>query len=156
MTAPALASLSGGISGYFVSTGANALAQRTPGNDFIGPNATTTSTSYTNLADFGPSVSVTTGTQAIVLFRTECHNSTLDALSAASVAVTGATTVAASDAWCVSTNGLGVATANQQNSRSSVHMFTGLTAGINTFTMKYRAGSGTAGFLNRRIFVFPL
>ena len=35
---------------YFVTTGANAIAQRSPGSDVINTMQTTTSTSYTNLS----------------------------------------------------------------------------------------------------------
>jgi hypothetical protein len=70
-----------------------------------------------------------------------------------SVAVSGASTVAASDNWAISyksqaaSDGVGISVA---------HRFTGLTAGSNTFTAKYRTTAGTESFQWRDIIVIGL
>jgi hypothetical protein len=135
----------------FVSTGANALAERVPSSHTVSTSQSTTSTSYTDLATTGPTFTVTTGTKALIWFAAAVQHNTTDIACFASVAVSGATTVAASDAWCIANP------SRLTDSRlASLHMFTGLTAGSNTFTMKYRVPSGTGNFANREIVGIPL
>ena len=69
-------------------------------------------------------------------------------------AVSGATTVAASDTQAFSfVNGGNQA---QTVQASGTFYVSGLTAGSNTFTAKYRGTVGTATFVNRSITVVPL
>ena len=114
---------------------------------------TTTSTSYTDLSTAGPAATLTTGTKALVIFNTFLTASGTGPTVSASVAVSGATTLAASDDWRVtfdvSSGGFGV-------SLSRTVLFTGLTAGSNTFTVKYKTSSGTATFATRSIVVMNM
>lgn len=138
----------------FVATGANAIAERIPSGLAVTTEQTTTSTTYTDLTTAGPAVTVTTGTKAIVGFNSKMSNDTNGAPALASYAVSGATTVAASDSYCLFTE---TDSSNLDSmSHSWARLHTGLTAGSNTFTMKYRAGSGTARYSNREIWVIPL
>jgi hypothetical protein len=67
-----------------------------------------------------------------------------------SVAVSGATTIAASDATAL------IETRYLMGA-SAMYVITGLTAGSNTFTLQYRSTAGTTGtFVNRTIIVIPL
>lgn len=146
---------------YFVSTGANAIAQRTPGSNVINTMQTTTSTSYTNLASVGPVVTVTTGTAALVLWSAGMANTSANSQMVVSVAVSGATTVAENDNWAIITDGMAAWSnpnepADQHNRRGAAKLFTGLNAGSNTFTMKYKVGSGTGRFRYRELIVYPL
>lgn len=149
------------IDNYFVTTGANAIATRTPSSAFVSTDNSTSATSYTTLTS-NPAVTVTTGTAALVLFSCGMNSTATDASMSVSVAVSGASTVAASDAWRILTDGT---TGNfnfsgnpkdQHNRRGSVKLFTGLTAGSNTFTMQYKVGSATGHFHMREIIVYPL
>lgn len=149
-TAPAKATAASQVP---VSTGANAIAMRSPTSAAVAANETTTSTSYTDLATPGPVVTVTTGTIAIVWFAADIANNTSNSLAKCTVAVSGASTVAASDAWMLSLDGNA---ANNYSRPSMCHVFTGLTAGSNTFTMKYAVGSNTGSFRTRELNVFPL
>lgn len=150
MTAPALATTASQI---FVSTGANAIAARVPSTAFVGTAQTTTSTSYTDLATTGPSITATTGTIAIAFYAVTMFNTAINSSASTSLTVSGSSSVAASDNWCIQVDGLPAG----QSSRSGVaHVFTGLTAGSNTFTLKYKAGSNTASFGNREINIIPL
>lgn len=103
----------------------------------------TTSTTYADLATVGPSVTINTGTTAIIWYSAGGLNTTsTTGTHWISVAVSGATTIAASD-----NNGCPVgfnAIANRVSNMSRVIVITGLTPGVNTFTLKYRADVNTA------------
>jgi hypothetical protein len=129
-----------------------ALPSSFPANDsaIVATMENTTSTSYTNLTTNGPAVTVTTGTKALVIISCEVAGSTTTNETYVSYGVTGATTIAASDANVIKhTN----AYAERQSSASRLST---LTAGSNTFTMKYRVNTGTGYFLNREIIVINL
>lgn len=147
MTAPALAT---GASHYFVTTGVNAIAERDLNIDEVSGSDTTTSTSYVDLATAGPAQAATTGGRAIVVVSALISNNTAGANSYMSWAVSGATTIGASDTWALqhrdsSTNGA------MQASR--FYLAEGLTPGVNTFTAKYKVSSGTGTFVARQIVV---
>jgi hypothetical protein len=136
----------------FASSGINSIAERVPTQATVATSQTTTSATYTDLATTGPAVTVTTGTKAIVWFGAEMSHSS-NAETSCSVAVSSATTVAASDNWRCMQSGT---TSGNANRFLVCHLFTNLTAGSNVFTMKYRTASGTATFVNRDIIVLPL
>lgn len=126
----------------------------TPVSGGTSNNGTTTSTSFT--ATLGgspgtnPSVTLVTGTTALVMVKATLANDTSGLGAYAGVAVSGAGTVVASVNECVY-NGGG---ANAYFQASSAYVVTGLTAGTNTFTMQYRVGGGgTATFGARQITV---
>lgn len=149
-TAPAKATAASQVP---VSTGANAIAMRVPATARVDANETTTSTSYVDLATPGPLVSVVSGTIALVWFAVEIANNTSNSLAKCSVEVSGASTVAVSDAWMLSMDGNA---ANNYSRGSMCHVFTGLAPGTNTFKLKYAVGSNTGSFKTREINVFPL
>jgi hypothetical protein len=112
---------------------------------------TVTSTSFTATLSgspgTNPSVTLATGTTALITLSGEVWNNTGGNGSVVGVAVSGASTVAATDA-----NGMSNAiTTAVAVSRSLV--LTGLTAGTNTFTLQYRVGGSTGNFRNRSIVV---
>jgi len=116
---------------------------------------TTTSATYTDLATV-TSVTLTTGTKALVIVTVAGNITSADParLAIASYAVSGATTIAASDQQSVAFgqfNNAGIYTGQG----SLVYFQTGLTAGSNTFTIKYKnsGGGATASFANRTITV---
>jgi hypothetical protein len=149
-TAPAKATTAGTI---FVASGANSIAERVPSTAAVTTSETTTGTGYGDLTTPGPAVTVTTGTKAIVMVASLVQNSTAGQNSYASYAVTGASAISATDDRAVL---ITAAATNQTLRASAVYMETGLTAGSNTFTMKYRVTGGTGSFQNRRITVIPL
>lgn len=150
-TAPAKATTAGG---YFVATGSNAITQRLAATDHVATTETTTSTSYTNLTTVGPSVTVTTGTTALVAIYSSLQQTVGSGnVISMSYEVSGATTVAAGDTWAVAFT----ASATNASVRSGMtYLHTGLNAGSNTFTAKYRVNGGTGSYVNRRITVLPL
>jgi hypothetical protein len=149
MTAPALATTAGS---HFAATGANAIAQRTSAVNAINTVQTTTSASYTNLATVGPTLTVTTGPAAVILMSSRASNSTAGANSWASYAVTGASAISASDNYALSYDS---PVAGSTLYATYATLEPSLTPGSNTFTMQYRASSGTATFSSRRLTVIP-
>jgi hypothetical protein len=149
-TAPAKATTA---SGYFVTTGTNAIAQRVPAKSFIATAETTTSTAYVDLATAGPSVTVTTGTRALIFHRCRMENSTANVGSFQSWAISGATVRSAASRTACTIDGIAAANFVQIG---DVDMLTDLTAGSNTFACKYQVGAGTGTFSNRFIAVMPL
>jgi hypothetical protein len=152
MTAPALATAA---SQLFVSTAANAIAVRVPSTASVATSQSTSSTSYADLTTPGPSISVTTGTIAIVMYSAGIQTNIADRQVVASVEVSGVSSVAASDAWSIMVDGI---PATNTFRTGVAHVFTGLTSGSNTFKMKYRVGTGTTSgtYTNREINVIPL
>ncbi len=152
-TAAALATAAGQ---YFVATGANTLAARMPSGASDPSTGTTTSTSFTSsltgAAGSGPAVTVTTGVRAVVAISTVIGNGTGNAETACSYAVSGASSIAASDPSAIRFTPF---TADSRGRHGIVDWLAGLTAGSNTFTMQYKASSGTASFDDRTIVVLP-
>jgi hypothetical protein len=146
-TPAALATTAGSI---FVATGTNAIAQRTPNANTVPTSQTTNNTSYVDLATTGPALTLTTGTTALVMIDCEISHGSTGVSSYMGYAVTGATSVSATDTTAVkSTNASGYPIAATRAILQS------LTAGSNTFTAKYRVDSGTGTFVNRHINVIP-
>jgi hypothetical protein len=105
----------------------------------------TTSTSFTDLATV-TAVTVTTGTKALVIYGGQVQPGSAGYIS---VAISGASSVAAS-------NDNSVVFAGTEAYQTRAIVFSGLTAGSNTFTEKFRANTGTADFLRRGITVIDL
>ena len=120
------------------------------GTAFVATNETTTSTSYTGLTT-ALSTTVTTGTRALVIISAEIELAATSSRGYMSYAVSGATTIAASDAFSINIK----TNADQTiDAHSYAYIVTGLTAGSNTFTTQYKSGQGnTIYFANRRISV---
>ena len=148
-TAPALATATGQ---FFVATGANAIAARTPTSARVNTSESTTSATYTDLATPGPAVTVTTGVNALVIITAGMSNNTTNSASSMSFAISGATTIAAADSHRIARDGMNL---NNLVRYSAASFFNTLTPGVNTFTTKYLVGSGTGIFDNREIFVLP-
>ena len=148
-TAPGKATVEGRI---FVSDGANSIAERIPINSVVATSEGTTSTSFTNLATSGPAVSVSTGSRALVILSANLAGNNANQFSLMTHDVSGATTVAVADAHALIYES---SVANDEAQMSWVYLRTGLTAGSNVFTCKYRTTAGTATFKNRNITVIP-
>jgi hypothetical protein len=125
---------------------------------YVSTGQTTTSTSFTDLATAGPSVTLTTGTTVIVA-TTSLHSNTSANANANQgnnyhgFSVSGASTVGAADGY--SARGPQIHNSHTYG-RTSVMYVSGLTAGSNTFTSKYRVQDGTGTFSERHITVWAL
>lgn len=154
-----IAKATGTVHNYFVSTGANAITTRKSASHYEHGIQTTTSTSYTDLS--GASVTLTTGTRAIVWISAGIANSVTNAAGMVSFRVSGATTISSSDDWMIAVDGNnGWSNPNEpydeHNRRGVAKLVTTLNAGSNTFTMQAKVGSGTGRFNNFDIVVLPL
>lgn len=145
---------------WFVSSAANTMNLREIASDTNTDDGTTTSTSYTSTLTGSAgncTVTVTTGTRALVFFGAQLSHSSSSAVQFCSVAVSGATTKAASDDWAWQCDGV---TAANPNRGGSVLYLGGdhgsLTAGSNTFTCQFRTSSGTLTVNNSEIIVFGM
>jgi hypothetical protein len=153
MTAPAKATTAGT---HFVATGPNVIAERFILENTNNTSGTTTSASFVNTlttGGSGPSVTITTGTKALVWLNCHTTNNTASQGAIASYAVSGASAIAASDDWAIN---------NDSPSASAgfrwgvCKLETGLTAGSNVFAMWYRVQGGTGTFLRRSLIVMAL
>lgn len=148
-TAPAKATVT---DAYFTVAATNSIAQRKCFNSIVATSQSTSSTTYTDLATVGPGVSVVSGTQAIVMLTAGVLTDTNNSAAFAGYEISGATSRAATDAEALEIDGI---TANNTIRATATSLATGLTAGTNTFLMKYRAGTNQATFANRQMIVFP-
>lgn len=150
-TSPAKATTAGSM---FITSQANSIAERIPTSNVVLANETTTSGSFVDLTTPGPIVTVDTGTSAMVWFAASGGASGGAVTARVSVAVSGATTVAASSDWEFRVQ---TGTTNTFNRGVGMHTFTGLNAGSNVFTMKYTtSGATTTNFNQRELIVIPL
>lgn len=149
-TAPARATTAGSL---FVSTTDNAIAERPNAQgDFLTAQSTT-QTTYVDVATPGPSVTLTTGAQAIVFLVSEMANTGAGGSSYVTYVISGATNASASDLGeLIFTQGSSLA----DDRYMSVSWVTGLTPGSNTFTMKYKVSFSSGTFTNRYILVMTV
>lgn len=138
--------------GFFVTSATNEVVERMPAVDRVDVSETTTSTSFADLTTVGPSVTVTTGSMAVVALTARTNNNTATQPCLVGFDISGATTLAAADARALwqETNGVG-----EFNRSTAFHLLTTLSAGSNTFVAKYRVGGGTGAFQYREISVIP-
>jgi len=156
-TAPARATATGRL---FVSTGAHTIAERPISAASIGTFESTSASAFADLLTVGPSISLTTGAQAVVIMATNMKPQTTVSSGrgacAASFTVTGATTIAANEDRQLRYSAISASDTGTR--RSSVHWISNLAAGVNVFTMKYAVrsdsdGSSTGLFGNRTLIV---
>lgn len=148
-TMPAKAATAGDV---FFAAGPNRITARTPSVATVATSQGTTSTVYTDLATVGPTVTVTTGTLALILFSASVNNN--GGSAKATVVSTPTWVDAVVQNWALIG---GTQRAANAPFRGLTHkLFTDLVSGPNTFTAKYATGAGTATFADRTLVVFPL
>lgn len=143
---------------YFVATAANAGAARIATQDFYATASgtdTTNSTTFTALTG-GPAPVATTGTSAMVFLWARMFNNTAGGRNVAGFAVSGASTIAATDIRSIAMTSNA---ANEEYWVGAAFMMNSvtapLTAGSNTFTMQMRVTTGTGTFAPRSMVVLP-
>lgn len=123
----------------------------TPVGAYSNTNGTTASTTYVNtLTGDGTAISVTlqTGTSVLLNVTGVVTNATVGAAAWVTFAVSGATTVAAADAQGI---GVNIPAASYSVSVARTFVYTGLTAGTNTFTLNYKTSAGTVSLTSRNL-----
>lgn len=140
----------------FSTKAQNSIGAFIPSYHYVGTNESTNATSFTNLGVLGPTVTVTTGRQALVSIRSALSNGAPDIDTSIGFSVSGATTIP------VSSDSSAVAEGDPQGrvNRCILGMTFAveLNPGVNVFTMKYKCGSssGIAYFSGRAISVLPM
>jgi hypothetical protein len=145
-TAPAICT---SLSSWFPASAVNQLAERFPtqAND-LGAS-TTTNAAYANLADgLTTQVTVSTGNKALVLIYSNINNSVNGNRTWCGFDISGSTSRAADDTRAIDHS-------SNQGMRWGATFLESLTAGSNTFTLRYRVTAGTGTFSVRRIAVIP-
>lgn len=149
-TIPAKSTGNGGVGGgHFAIQGPYQILERGVAYKEVATFEDTTDNNYTDLATFGPSVSIQTGTSAWVLFSAEGSTDNEGVEQAFSLGISGATQIEASE-------DLSTTWFSGVDSRNSFMMnafVTDLNPGINIFTMKYKTTAGVATFGHRHLWV---
>jgi hypothetical protein len=145
-----------------VKTATNTWSYMPPGGFPASATATvatsqsTSTLTFTDLTTAGPAVTVTTGTKALVIVGAYLYNTSSGGGGDMGYAVSGATTVAATQTTSLETEGIS-ASSFPIFAASRASFLTGLTAGSNTFTAKYRAiVAGACNFRDRQIIVIDM
>lgn len=150
-TAPAKAATPGS---YFTVSATNQIAERVPAQASLNTSESTTATSLSDLPTVGPSVTLNTGVQALVVISAEIGNNTASQAGRAAVDISGATTLAPDGTKVLRQESSGTA---EFQRASMVYLQAGLTPGSNTFKMVYSTtGTSTASFNFRNILVLPM
>lgn len=142
-----------------VSTGPNALAARGLASNRVGGGSQTTTNAVfgDNLITVGPTVTLNTGSQALVTLTSFMANNTVGQGCYMAFAVSGATTIAATAERSLR---LMSSNANERNRASAVVWQTGLNIGSNTFKAQYAVvtttGANVGDWDEREIAVLPL
>jgi hypothetical protein len=132
-----------------------AVAGFSPSTSIVATNQNTTSTSYTDLATT-QSVTLTTGTKALLFFSVGTYNLTNFKNHQVGVEVSGATSISPgtpNGQRYYATGGGGQIGSYEEYTLTKVIYYTGLTAGSNTFTLKFKISSGDGYFYDRYLVV---
>ena len=148
-TAPGIASAAGRL---IVTDAANSIVERVPDAASIATSETTASTSFTDLATAGPTVTLTTGTKVLIAVSCIVQNNTSGAECMVGYDISGASTLGPSSvrSYRATSNA-----AADTYAGSYVEIREGLTAGSNVLKLEYRVDAGTGTFDERRISVVP-
>lgn len=114
-----------------------------------GNRAGTYSATLTGSPGVNPSVTLVTGTTVMLSFAAYMGPTALE-YSRVSVAVSGASTIAANDDWGIILRP-DTSTIDVQTRFGLTQVISGLTAGTNTFTLQYKTDGGTTLFGGRTI-----
>ena len=127
---------------------ASSAAPFATGYNYVATNETTTSTSYVSLAT-AQAITVVTGTKVLIAISAFWGNGAAVAVAPlVSFSVSGATTIAAADEYSAGAN---IATgSNTQVQLSRTIVLAGLTAGSNTFTLRFKDIGGSTSYFQRR------
>lgn len=153
-TAPAKAT---GTTGYFVNNALNVVTRRDAAAASVITHQNTTSSTYTDLATVGPSVTMNTGSTVLVMFNARINPNLAECAGFVSVAVSGNTSISASDDYAIRYETED--TAGVLFDRMGIsHLFTTLNPGSNTFRLKYRCEAfpgQSVDFAQRSLIVVP-
>lgn len=131
-----------------------------PAKAIVATSQTTTSTTFADLATAGPSVTVTVGSNGLLLIGISANvlNNTNAAFSFMSFVLSGANTLASAD---INSFKMQQPSANLEDRKGITVLLTGLTPGSTTVKAQYRvqtggAGAGTSTWADRQLWALPL
>jgi hypothetical protein len=143
---------------YLTSIAKNQIKVRSIGTQRVGGSETTTSTDYVDLVTIGPAVQLVTSTRALVFISANMFNSGAASATGMSYDVQGelvdgspGTSLDPVDQTMALMDGVA---ANSGFSATNTAIMT-IDEGKNTFTAKYKVGTGTGSFRDRVMTVFP-
>lgn len=137
--------------GILISAGPNKIVERVGGTNTISTGESTTSTSYTDLATVGPTVTCNTGTRAFYFATSQISLNVSGASIQVGLEVSGQTTKPA--ATVMTMDGFDE---DKSQRWGNCGFFEDLVPGENTFTLKYRVPSGNTGaFSDRSLTIMP-
>ena len=150
-----------GTTGQVLTVAGGVPSWATPGGSvpansvvFVSTSQSTTSTSFTDLAT-SQALTLTTGTKVLIIMSAEVNVGATTNKARFGFAVSGATTLAASETNNMVIQGNNSAASNNQVSNSFI--LTGLTAGSNTFTAKFMSSLGdSVSFAKRFLSVIDM
>lgn len=153
-TMPSRASRAGAM---FAVSGWQEIAERYPDHYADLERVDVTATSFDDPAtgSAGPSAPMVTGPMAIVGYRATVQVPSITARVEVSYSISGATEREAAPETSLGYS-LSNAASGMQWRACVVDLATGLTPGLNVFTLKYNVSSGTGTAIDRRIWVLPL
>ena len=126
----------------------------------INSSGTRQNSSFGDLSEggFGPSLSLTTGSKALVIITSLVGVSSGTGAAIVGVQVSGATTISPSDERSLGYDSQGTGSGGRNLAMSHATLYEDLNPGVNTFTMKYRTtGAPVEGnFHRRKLTVLPL
>lgn len=138
---------------HFAVTATNQVVERIPQQQSVNTSENTSSTTFTDLGILGPTVTVTTGSFALIFATAEIGNNTASAPGRVGVDITGATTEAPDGNHILRQESSGT---NEFQRCTMARLHTGLTPGVNTFKLMYSVvGASTCTFGTRNIIVIP-
>lgn len=150
-TAPAMATVA---SQYFVATANNKIAARICRQASVATSQTTTSTTFTDLATKGPSLTVDHGETVLVFWSCKMSNNTNNVATSVGVGASGSDHVSPHNSWRLLHDGV---SANETSRYSAFREIGRLNPGTSTFTLKYKVASSSTGtFSDRNLIVMPL
>lgn len=138
-----------------VYDGARWVGWMVPSQSTVATSETTVGTAFGDPTTPGPSVTVTTGTRALVTVAAQISNSGANTCLMG-VDVSGATTIAANDVRAAKVTGTNSVKASQTFLYAAGTSAGALNSGSNVFKAVYRVSGGTGTFIDRDILVLPL
>ena len=134
----------------WATVGPSSSAVSAQDSNYVATRQTTTSTTYAALTT-AQAITLTTGTKVLVMLSAANDCGATNVGIFMGFAVSGATTIAAADGYAT----------NQYSDNTNTNQVAAIfpltvTAGVNTFTARFRTVSNTAAFANRTITVLAV
>jgi len=142
---------------YYTGSAWTALSSSSPASasSYIATGDGSNSTSFTGMVT-PQAVTLTTGTKVMIVMTAKCETDAAAGRKAfMGYAISGATTVAASEGKAIAWTNRVASTSNVYDTHSAI-FFETVTAGSNTFTLNVKVSGGSSYFQERQLLVIDL